>query len=195
VLDQVFQTETGEDSDLFQSTDGQYFAVKVNSVTPPAIRPLDSVREEVKEGFVTEARNKLLQAKVQKLAEQAMASKSLADAGKAVGHAPVTSMPLKRGDMNDVFSMQLIAQIFGAPPNTIISGAAGRGNGIVLARVVKVDHPEPDVSSADYLNFRRSAAQQLSMTAVDSLAAAARKKAGVNIHQATVQRVLGDTPQ
>jgi peptidyl-prolyl cis-trans isomerase D len=195
LLDQAFQTETGEDSDLFQSPDGQYFAVKVNSVTPPAVKALDSVREEVKEGFITEARNKLLQAKVQKLVGQAMSSGSLAEAGKALGHAPVTSMPLKRGDMSDVFSMQLIGQVFAAPPGTVISGAAGKGNGIVLARVVKVAHPEPDVSSADYLNFRRTAAQQLSLTAVDSLAAAARKKAGVNIHQATVQRVLGDTAQ
>jgi hypothetical protein len=33
------------------------------------------------------------------------------------------------------------------------------------------------------------------MTAVDSLAAAARQKAGVNIHEATIQRVLGDAQQ
>ena len=195
VLEQAFQTETGEDSDLFQSQDGQYFALKVNSVTPPAVRPLDSVREEVKEGFVTEARAKLLQTKVQTLAEQAMKSGSLAEAGKALGHPPVTSMPLKRGDMNDVFSPQLIAQIFSSPPATVINGPAGQGNGVVLARVVKVIHPEPDLSSADYLNFRRTAAQQLSMTAVDSLAAAARQKAGVNIHEATIQRVLGDAQQ
>jgi peptidyl-prolyl cis-trans isomerase D len=195
VLDQVFQTESGEDSDLFQSPDGQYFAVKVNSITPPAIRPLDSVREEVKEGFMTEARNKLLQAKVQRLADQAKSSNSLADAGKALGHAPVTSMPLKRGDMSDVFSAPLIGQVFASPPGTVVTGPAGQGNGIVLARAVKVVHPEPDVSSAEYVNFRRTATQQLSMTAVDSLAAAARLKAGVNIHQPTVERVLGDTTQ
>jgi peptidyl-prolyl cis-trans isomerase D len=167
----------------------------VNGTTPPAVRPLDSVREEVKEGFIADARNRMLQAKVQVLAAQAMNSGSLAEAGKALGHAPMTSMPLKRGDMSEIFSMPLIGQVFAAPPGTVITGAAGKGNGIVLARVVKVVHPEPDVSSADYLNFRRTAAQQLSMTAVDSLAAAARKKAGVNIHQATVQRVLGDVPQ
>ncbi|HEY4264761.1 MAG TPA: SurA N-terminal domain-containing protein [Micropepsaceae bacterium] len=195
VLEQVFQTEVGEDSDLFQSPDGQYFAVKVNSSMPPAIKPLDSVREEVKEGFIADARNKLLQTKVQTLAAEAMKSGSLAAAGKALGHPPVTSMPLKRGDMGDVFSMQLIGQLFAVPPGAVITGPAGKGNGIVLARVVKVTHPEPDVSSADYVNFRRTAAQQLSMTAVDSLAAAARKKAGVNIHQATVQRVLGDAQQ
>jgi peptidyl-prolyl cis-trans isomerase D len=195
VIEQAFQTEVGEDSDLFQSPDGQYFAVKVNSSTPPALRPLDSVREEAKSGFIAEARSKLLQTKVQALAAEAMKSGSLAAAGKTLGHAPMTSMPIKRGDMSDVFSMQLIAQIFAVPPGTVISGAAAKGDGVVLARVLKVTHPEPDVSSADYVNFRRTAAQQLSMTAVDSLAAAARKKAGVSIHQAVVQRVVGDASQ
>ena len=195
VLEQAFQTESGEDSDLFQTPDGQYFALRVNSISPPAVRPLDSVREEVKEGFMTEARNKLLQAKVQRLADQSKTAGSLADAGKALGHAPVTSMPLKRGDMSDVFSAPLISQLFAAPPGTVVNGPAGQGNGIVLTRVVKVAHPEPDVSSAEYLNFRRTATQQLSMTAVDSVAAAARLKAGVNIHQETVERVLGDTAQ
>jgi peptidyl-prolyl cis-trans isomerase D len=194
-LDQAFQTETGEETDLFQTDNGQYFVVKVNGVTPPAVRPLDSVREEVREGFIAEARNRLLQTKVQTLADQAMQSKSLADAGKSLGHAPVTSMPLKRGEMGDVFSVQLTSQLFGAPPGTVITGPAGKGNGFVIARVVKVIHPEADVSSAEYANFRRTAAQQLGETAIDSLAAAARKQAGVNIHQETVQRVLGEAPQ
>ena len=194
-LDQVFRTETGEESDLFQSQDGQYFAVRVTGVTPPAVKPLDSVREEVKAGFAADIRSKLLQAKVQRLAEQAKKSGSLADAGKSLGHPPVRGMPLKRGEMNDVFSMNLMAQLFSVPPETIITGPTGKGNGYVIARVVSVDHPKPDLSSAEYTNFRRGAAQQLSETTVDSLAAAARKREGVNIHQATLQRVLGDTQQ
>jgi len=194
-LDQVFRTETGEESDLFQSQDGQYFAVKVAGITPPAVKPLDSVREEVKEGFTTEARGKLLQTKVQSLADEAKKTGGLADAGKALGHAPVKGMPLKRGDMSDVFSMNFMGQLFGAPPGTIVTGPAGKGNGYVIARIVSVDHPQPDLGSPEYANFRKTAAQQLSETAVDSLAAATRKQAGVNIHQATLQRVLGDTQQ
>jgi len=194
-LEQVFQTETGEESDLFQSEDGQYFAVKVTGVTPPAVRPLDSVLEEVRQGFIADARSKLLQAKVQTLSEQAMKTGSLAEAGKALGHAPVRSMPLKRGEMNDVFSANLLSQLFGAPAGTVITGPAAIGNGSVIARVVSVNHPEPDVSSAEYANFRRTAGQQLGETAMESLAAAARKEAGVNVHQATVQRILGETPQ
>jgi peptidyl-prolyl cis-trans isomerase D len=194
-LDQVFQTESGEESDLFQTEDGHYYVVKVTNVTPPAVRPLDSVREEVKEGYLTQARNQLLQTKIQVLADQATKSGSLAEAGKALGRAPVTSVPLKRGDMSDVFSEDMNRRLFATAPGASIAGPAGSGKGMMLARVVKVEHPEPDLSAAEYASFRRSASQQLSETAVDTLASAARKQVGVTIHQATIQRVLGETPQ
>ena len=195
LLDRAFMTETGEESDLFQSEDGQYFAVKVNGVTPPAVRPLDSVKEEVREAFMTDKRNQMLQAKVKALTDQVTQAHSLAEAGKALGHAPLTSQPLKRGDMSDVFSPQLIGTLFSTPAGVAVSANEAKGTGVVIARVTKVLHPEPDLSSAEYANFRRSAAQQLGLTTVDTVAAAAKKDAGVTIHQATVQRVLGDTPQ
>jgi hypothetical protein len=85
--------------------------------------------------------------------------------------------------------------MFAAAPGTVVTGPAGKGDGYVIARAISVRHPEPDVTSTEYAKFRQSAAQQLNETAVEAMAAAARKKAGVNIHQATVRQVLGETPQ
>ena len=167
-LDQVFRTETGEESDLFQTDDGEYYAVKVTGITPPAVKPLDSVREEVKEGWTNEQRAKLLQTKIQQLVADARKSGNLADAGKAVGHAPVSSMPLKRGDTSDVFSMELINQIFGQPPGSIVSGPAGKGDAVVIAKIASVNEPQADVTSTEYTNFRKAAAQQLGEGLVDS---------------------------
>jgi peptidyl-prolyl cis-trans isomerase D len=194
-LDQAFRTETGEESDLFQAEDGQYFAVKVTGITPPTVKPLDSVREEVKEGWLNDERNKLLQTKIRQLVADAGKSGNIEAAGKAVGHAPVMSMPLKRGQTSDVFSMELINQIFAKPPQSIVNGPAGKGNGIIIAKIASASDPEADVTSAEYTNFRKAAAQQLGEGLIDSVAAAARQSAGVNIHQATLQRTLGDTQQ
>jgi peptidyl-prolyl cis-trans isomerase D len=194
-LDQVFQTESGEESDAFQSEDGDSFVVKVDSVTPPTVKPFDAVREQVKDGFVAEARAKLLQAKVQALTQEAKTAGNLAGIGKTLGHAPVVSMALKRGQMDDVFSAQLGGELFATPPGTVISGAAGKGDGYVIAQITQVTHPAPDVSAASYATFRQTASQQLGETAVDTLAAAARQNARVNIHEATVQRVLGGAAQ
>jgi hypothetical protein len=35
----------------------------------------------------------------------------------------------------------------------------------------------------------------LADTAIDSMAQASRKEAGVTVHQQTIQRILGETPQ
>lgn len=194
-LDQAFRTESGEESDLFQDDSGDYFAIKITKITPPTVKSLDSVREEVKEGWLTEQRGKLLQTKIQQFVADARKAGSLTEAGRAAGHAPVTSMPLRRGATSDAFSMELINQIFAEPIGSIVSGPAGKGDAMIIARVVSATTPPADVTTAEYTNFRKAAAQQLGEGLVDSVAAAARQKAGVNIHQATLQRTLGDTQQ
>jgi peptidyl-prolyl cis-trans isomerase D len=194
-LDQVFMTDSGQESDTFQSQDGQYFALKVTGITPPALKPLDSVREQVREGFLKDAGAKLLQEKVKTLADQATKEMGLAGVGKVLGHAPVMSKPMRRSDMDDVFSMNLTAQLFAVQQGMLVTGPAGKGDGVVLARVVAVNHPEPDLSSAEYANFRKVVGQQLGETTIDTLAAASRKEVGVTVHQAVVQRVVGETQQ
>ncbi len=192
---QVFQTESGDESDLFSTDDGTTFAVKVDTITPPAVKPLASVREDVRTAYLADTRAKLLQTKIQAFSEQVMKEGNLIGVGKTLKHAPVTTMPLHRNDTSDVFSTGLLNQLFGSPQGTVVTGPAGKGTGSVIARVVKVTRTEPDVSAAEYASYGQTAAEQLGDTAVDSLAAAARIQAGVNVHQQTVQRVLGETPQ
>jgi hypothetical protein len=62
----------------------------------------------------------------------------------------------------------------------------------VIARLINVQHPEPDVTATEYEQFRQTAAQQLSETIVDTMASAARADSGVTVHDATIQRILGD---
>lgn len=194
-MQQVFRTESGEESDPFTSETGETYAVHVISITPVAVKPFASVREEVRTAYLADARAKLLQTKIDAFMEQAKKEGNLTGVGRVLKHAPVTSQPIQRNQPDDVFSAALLSQIFGAPPNTFVTGPAGRGTGRVIARATKVEHTEPDVSAAQYAEYRRTASQQLVDTAIDSFATAARESANVNIHQPTVQRVLGDTPQ
>jgi peptidyl-prolyl cis-trans isomerase D len=191
-LEQVFQIETGDEGDLFMTMEGGAYAIKMNSITPPAVRPLEQVREQVREAFMAEARTKALQARVQTLADEARKSGSLADAGRTLRRAPAASMPLRRGVADDVVSAALSAEIFAAQQGAVVTGAAPTGQDQVIARVTNIQHPEPDVSAADYEQFRQTASQQLSETIIDTMAAAARVEAGVTVHEPTLQRILGD---
>jgi hypothetical protein len=62
----------------------------------------------------------------------------------------------------------------------------------VIARVVNIVHPEPDVTAMEYEQFRQTAAQQLSETIIDTMANAARADAGVTVHDPVLQRILGE---
>jgi peptidyl-prolyl cis-trans isomerase D len=191
-LEQVFQIETGDEGDLFMTMEGGAYAVRMNSITPPAVRPFDQVREQVREAFIADARAKLLQTRVQTLTDEASKSGSLAEAARALRRTPTTSAPLRRGQTDNVVTAALSNQIFGAPQGAIVTGQAASGGGQVIARVASVVHPEPDVSAMEYEQFRQTAAQQLSETIVDTMAQAARADAGVTVHDATVQRILGE---
>ena len=188
----VFTTEQGEDTDINRTRDGHYFALQVTGITAAAPKPLDSVREAVREAFLVDARKKQLDAKVAQLVAQAKQDGNLAGIGKTLGHAPVKAMPMARGKTDEVFSAAMTGQLFAQPKNTVLSAPAGMGTGIVIALATDVTHPEPDVSSPAYAQFRRTASQQLGVTAVDTLAAAARIRAGVNIHEATLKQVTGE---
>jgi peptidyl-prolyl cis-trans isomerase D len=172
--------------------EGGAYAVKMNSITPPAVKPLEQVREQVREAFIADARTKLLQTKVTALSDEARKTGSLAEAARSLRRQPTTSMPLRRGQADNVVSQALSNQIFGAPQGSIVTGQAASGGGQVIARVATVTHPEPDVSAMDYEQFRQAAAQQLSETIVDTMATAARTDAGVTVHDATLQRILGE---
>ena len=191
-LEQVFQIETGDESDLFMTMEGGAYAVKMNSITPPAVKPLDQVREQVREAFLAEARQKLLATRVQMLADEARKTGTLAEVGRTLRRAATTSMPLRRGQTDNVVSQALSAQLFSASQGAIVTGAAGNNNGQVIARVVNVAHPEADVTAMEYQQFRQGISQQFSETIVDTMAKAARTDAGVTVHDATVQRILGE---
>jgi len=130
--------------------------------------------------------------KVTALSDEARKTGSLAEAARSLRRQPTTSMPLRRGQADNVVSQALSNQIFGAPQGSIVTGQAASGGGQVIARVATVTHPEPDVSAMDYEQFRQAAAQQLSETIVDTMATAARTDAGVTVHDATLQRILGE---
>ena len=192
LLDEAFATESGEESLLFQGEDENYYAVRVNAVTPSALRPLEEVRAEVREGWLAQARASALEAMASNMAVEAQ-SGGLARAAAGFRRAPVRSMPLRRDSIGDAFSPALLQQVFSVPRDIVVAGLAASGNDYVVARVVEIDHPVPDVASAEYAAFERERADEMGNDAVQALAAAARESAGVTTYPQVLQMLFGET--
>jgi peptidyl-prolyl cis-trans isomerase D len=191
-LPQVFKGEIGEEGDPFQSKDGNVYVLRVDGVTPPKVKSLDSVRAAATTQWLAEQRAKLLAAKAKALTAEANKDQSLAGVAQALGTATQASGILTRGGAADPMPKELVAQIFNAPPGAAVNGPSAKGDAYIIARVTGIAHP-PSLPFGDprYQQFLSQLGDQLGDDIPNSFAIAARNKQGVTINQQMVDRVTG----
>lgn len=190
-LAQVFATESGNESDMFEDAEHAQDAVRVIGIRAPALKPLDQMRTQVRDAWLAEQRANLLENRAKALAAQMQREGSVAGAARTIGRTPTTSAALARNSAGDVFSQDALTKLFNAPPGTSVYARLGKGDGYALARVTKVTHPSPDPGML--MQLRTQLSQQLEADLGQTLARAARAEAGVEVHEHTLQQTIGET--
>jgi len=114
-LPQVFKSEVGDENDPFGASDARQFVLKVNGVTPPKLKSLDTVRAAVTAEWIAQERTRRLGDKAKSLAVQANAVHSLTAIAASL-HVPVQSAgPLARETPTAAFPLALVDDIFSTP--------------------------------------------------------------------------------
>jgi peptidyl-prolyl cis-trans isomerase D len=186
---EVFKKEVGEYGDPEQAKDGLAFVIKVNGVTPPKLRPLESVRSQVLAAWTTDQMAAQLRANAQSLATEAGRQQDLSSIARSIGAKIATSPALSRGASNATFSKGLVDAIFNAPPGGSAIGPLSDGKGYVIARVTGIRHTALDPTTIQ--RARIGLSQQMGQDVAQTLANAAKTKQGVTIHPEVVDRVVG----
>jgi peptidyl-prolyl cis-trans isomerase D len=191
-LPQVFKAEVGDEGDPFGASDSKQFVLKVNGVTPPKLKPLDSVRADVTATWIAQERAKRLAEKAKQLADQATAAHSLAAIAAGLSTSVQSSGALAREGTTDVFPQPLINAIFSTPAASAVSGPTAKGDSYFVALVTGIAHPPVPVGAPQYQQqFLGNLTQDMEKDVVSSLSQVARKKATVTINQKQVDQVIG----
>lgn len=186
----IVKAEIGEDGDPFPTQDGHYFAIKVDGVTPPKVKPLDAVRAEASASWIAEQRLAQLRAKAEKLAAMAGAEHSLASVAAAIG-APVQSSPaLNRSTNEGVFNATVVHALFAAPPGGAIFNTTLDGSYIV-ARVSGIVHPAPPDNNLSYLRGVNQLSGEIASDISVSLAKADEQREGFSVNQKLIDTTIG----
>lgn len=184
---QIFAADAGSDSDAFATKIGNYYAFKINGVTPPKLKSLDQVREAAYADWANEQRAKIVAARAAELTKTAQAQGSLDGIAKSL-HLPVQDSPgLGRGTDDTTFSNALVTRLFNMSALGITYGPQGTGGNYIIAQVSGIAHPA--VASDEY----KTAASQLGASVGGdlsvSLANAARARQGVKVNQKLIDQV------
>jgi len=109
----AFSAEVGEQT-LMQETDAGYFVLRVDQVTPPAPRPLETVRDRVEALWARQQKAEAMRARAETILATAREGRTLAAVAEANG-ARVRALPPVRRDGEPM------AQAAEAPASPLVS--------------------------------------------------------------------------
>ncbi len=135
-LDAAFRTPEGEESPLTETGTDGYFIVRVDAVTPPALRPFDAVRAEVGTAWKAGRRANAADAVAGALLERVKGGAGLAEG--AMGLPVTTPEPFTRDQQNADHGLPrgLVRGLFGVKPGEAVM-ARGPG-GVYVARLKEI---------------------------------------------------------
>lgn len=111
LLPVAFSTEENMESPLTEAGDKGYFMVRVDKVIAPALKPLETVRDEVTEVWRQQEREKAAEAKAKALAERASSGTPMTDLAAEASATVETVGPVSRRDHEKVDG-NVVAQMF-----------------------------------------------------------------------------------
>ena len=155
-LTAAFATPAGVTSLLNESDDGSYFIVRVDRVTPPALKPLDRIRDEVEAAWRETELDKAAAARAAAAAERINDGEDFAKVAADLGHTALASAPVRRDrdGAEGSFSPRLVAALFALEVGKAHAAPAGDGTGHVVARLADIVEADPNADEAGLTALR-----------------------------------------
>mgnify|MGYP001293496153 CR=1 FL=1 len=187
-LEKIFSTPKGETTNIEETQKGEFFVIKVESVTAPKLKPMSSVREEIvilwKQSQIRiKARNK---AKL--IQKEAKNSSNLKVEAKNAGYSMYTTQPVSRfaNLQNSKIPSSILGPLFKTKPKEIF--IAPSNDGYIVAQVKEIIAAGIDKTKAKSL---KDQLQNLAASeTVGQYLSALRKGYPVTINQKAVSQAI-----
>ena len=190
----AFAKRPGEEPDLEDAGSGEYYALKVDKVSPAAVPSLAEAKPQLTAAYLQSAFMDSLRAKADGLVDQLKAGKPISEVAASVGSHPQTLIGLRRIDAAKYQSLgqSFLQGVFGVKPGTAFP--VGAPNGVHIA---KVDQARPGnlraVADLDNgIRGRIGQAYATDLLAAVKAAAQREEKAQVNLNLA--RQAIGVDP-
>ncbi len=194
ILANAFASEEGVENPFEALDDGGYFVVRLDTVTPSAPKPFDSVRAEVKTLWIGRRQASLLEEKGTAVARRVKEGETFETVAAEFDGRVITPVdPIGRTATDDVLSTAVLADLFKAADGAVVTGAAANGQGQVVARVTEIVAADASTADAAVQAIRSTIDQSLSTDIVQGLVAILREDYEVVVNDRAVAQALGQS--
>jgi peptidyl-prolyl cis-trans isomerase D len=189
----IFTAEMGRTPRLqeLRQADG-FVAVELRAVVPPALKPLDSIEDDVRLAFLTEARRRFQEERAAALLAAMRGGQTLEQAAEAAGIPSQRLGPFGRrpepGAPGLTVPPELLPILFGIGVNqpAMVPTRAG----FAVAQLLEIVEPDAAAMAEALGNARRTVQAQMADDLEGQFAAALRARAAPRINPGLMQQVV-----
>jgi peptidyl-prolyl cis-trans isomerase D len=179
------QVQEGQFAEIFDLADGGIFALNLDAITPPTLRPLDDVRDAVSDAWQTQARQEAVMAQAQEIADGILPLTSFESLGLvATVEEGLTRRSFVEGTPPD-FNVQLFEMTVG---EVRVIDAENTALIVRLDDIAAPDLTDPSVI-AQRSALAENASAGIAQDMFDAYATSLQQRTDTNINQATINAV------
>jgi peptidyl-prolyl cis-trans isomerase D len=183
-LEIAFSTGIGEESFLTEAGDDAYYILRVDSVTEPALKPLDRVRADVIKAWNGQQSRQMAQKSGEAMIAALNAGGNLNKLASAKGLTVLLTKPVSRTVGEGTWSREVVKQLFEAKAGFSV-GAAGTKN-FTVARLKQTIAANPTVDADKLKVMSKKLSQSIRGDLLSQLANALRQRYPVTINTAAI---------
>ena len=195
LIETAFNLPAGGESEVEDEGNGEYFAVRVEKIAPPAMIPLDEIRPKVVAAVTNRELVKRLQARADELAARVKKGESLEAVAASSGQSVVRVAGLNRqsAGQNTQVSQDLMGKAFNGKPGDVFT-AENTHFGLVVGKLETVRPGDTTAQAAIAEQMRQPMSQALFREIGDTTQSSARRIIKVKINPALARSALNLPP-
>lgn len=196
VLAEIFAGEVGLPGNLSDADHGGFYVIRVDAVTPSALKPLDAVRDQVIAAALDERSRTGLRSLAETLVARIDGGEAIEAVAKSVKATAVKLGPgLRQGDaaFADRLAPNLVTTLFATARGKAVAGEADDKGDIPLAQVTGIEPADPATAQSAVDDLRKELASQQGGELAAATLLDLRNRFGYRTDQAAIDRLLGTT--
>jgi peptidyl-prolyl cis-trans isomerase D len=194
LLDTAFSLPAGGESEVVDAGGGEYFAVRVEKIIPPATPPFEQIKPDLTRAWMMREQSQAMEAKAEEIAARLKKGESFEAVAAATGSKLVRAPGLDRqsAQQNQVISQEILGNAFAGKPGEVFIARA-RTFGYAVGKVDAIRPGDPAKLAQVTEQVRPQMSQTLFREIGESAQSAAAREMKVKIDYNRAREAIGLT--
>jgi peptidyl-prolyl cis-trans isomerase D len=179
IITAIFAAHVGDPAQLINGPDGGYFAFTLDSITPPAVEPYDSVKQKVAAAWIQDALLREAEVKAANLLQAVNSGQSLDAAASAAGYPVSMLPPVSRNTTPNGVSNTMVQILFSLKLGQ--ATMTQTTDGFSVAALTAINRPTPQDDAADATQVTQAMTKSLEDDTVASFIAGLQARDNVRV--------------